>query len=766
MKIFKFLMLGAGLVLLLAVIGIGIFMATFDANQYKKDLSELVKQQTGRELSFSGDIGLTLYPALGMNLGSMEFSNAKGFGNQPMLAVKKASVSVNVLSLLAFSPKIDQLVLDGLTVDLQKNKQGKTNWDDLVASEQPSPATTKKSSEPADTTSAEPMTLTGAFGGLNITRANLTWTDATAGAKYQVSDLSLVTGEIKPDRPFALQLQTRLSSQNEVNAEINLTSEVLLKGQNLTLSGLKLKTTAQGELIPVDQVEIDLGGDVKFSLAKNVLGIQAFQSNIKSRGGVLQQADVSLAGEIGFDLNKQQLTIGVLDVQAELLDPSVPNGQMKAGISAGSLDMQLEKRSIKLEDLSLKLNENQFNGFVHVLDYAKPAVNFELVSNRFDVDSLMGKDKKETTVTNQSVEESSAPAEDVQIQLPMELMRSLLIDGQLKVKTLVAQGLTVSDVLLKVKAKNGVINLNPLSMNLYDGTFNGQVQVDARSDKPKYKVIKKLSSFQIGRFLQDFMGDDKISGGANLDVSLTTQGEWLSQLKGNLNGNLSMAINDGALKGFNLRHKIDSAKAKWNREEAPTLKEEKTDFSALSLSGLIKNGVVTTDDLNVQAPLIRVGGKGSANLVKESVDYLVNAKVVGTTKGQQGGAQDDLSGLLIPVAITGAWASPKIDVQLDEMLKAKFNADKEKIRGEVAKQKAALQQQLADEKAKLKASQQKKSAAQRAQLEKKRALAEAEQKAKLEAEKKRKKAELDAKKKAEKEKAKQKLKDKLKNLGQ
>jgi hypothetical protein len=157
------------------------------------------------------------------------------------------------------------------------------------------------------------------------------------------------------------------------------------------------------------------------------------------------------------------------------------------------------------------------------------------------------------------------------------------------------------------------------------------------------------------------------------------------------------------------------------------------------------------------------------------VDYLVNAKIVGTTKGQGAGGLNDLAGLLIPVKVTGSWLDPELDVQLDDILKKKFDAEKARIAAEVANQKAALQAKLAAEKANLKAAQEKKIAAEKEALAKKKALLEAEQKAKLEAEKQKQQAALDAekkkqqdaldaKKKAEQERAKKKLEDKLKKL--
>ena len=110
------------------------------------------------------------------------------------------------------------------------------------------------------------------------------------------------------------------------------------------------------------------------------------------------------------------------------------------------------------------------------------------------------------------------------------------------------------------------------------------------------------------------------------------------------------------------------------------------------------------------APLLRVGGEGIANINDNTVDYRVDVKLVGTVAGQQGGAADELSGLLIPVRIVGPFENPKIDVQLDEMLKARAkkirDQEKAKLKAEIEKQKAELQRQIDAEKARLEATRQ------------------------------------------------------------
>jgi len=764
MKIVKLLASAVGLLAALVILAVAVFALTFDANEYKQELSALVKQHSGRELVFSGDIGLSLYPALGMKLGAMSLSNADGFGDKPMLRVEQASVSVDLLSLLKMQPEVAQLVLDGLELNLHKNAQGVTNFDDLTkkpAADESVPP--DQSARPtADTpTSAEPTSipaLAGSFAGLNIQRANLVWRDDTTGDEYRVKDLQLVTGRIAPDSAFPVQLSLALSNKQALNATLKLDALAGLFKQRLSITDLRLDSVAAGSMLPVDKAVLNISGNFDYLLDARQLSGKGFALKLNSQGGAMREAALSLAGEIGFNVNNQQLDVAVLDLAVDAEDPVLPKGKISAGLSAASLVLRIASNSLHLDDVELQVDGNRFKGFIHANDFTRPDVSFNLHTTRLDVDDLMGLPATRPEPPADAVEEkptdtSGQTPADVQIALPLDLLRKLRLQGQLGMDALKLQYLSLSNVNLSVNSKDGVLIVKPLEIDLYEGHNSATLQIDARGDQPAYKVTNRLQGFRIGQFLKDFMGKDPVTGRSDLSIDLSTSGEWLSELKSGLNGQVNVAISDGALTGFNLRHKIESARAKFRREGEPALDERKTDFSALTLSGQINNGVFSSQDLNLQAPLVRIGGKGSVDITAETVDYLVDAKLVTTSKGQQGGEADELSGIPVPVAITGPWLSPKIDVQYDEMIKAQLAAKKAALQQKLDAEKAQMQEKLAAEKARLEAQKQQKLDAEKARLEQQKAQAIAEQKARLEAQK------LEAE-----QKAKDKLQDKLKKL--
>jgi AsmA protein len=399
-----------------------------------------------------------------------------------------------------------------------------------------------------------------------------------------------------------------------------------------------------------------------------------------------------------------------LEIAAE--GSALPKGRMQVGIASKSLVLDLQRNAVKMDGFELELDDIHLGGKVNITDYSQPALEFNLTTELLDLDALLDTPSVEQQVTVEAPTSVAAAKseEDVEIALPMELLRELHISGHLSVKQLKIQNLLLENASINIVGKNGLLTLDPMTMDLYDGHFQGGIHIDARGQQPKYRVSEELNGVQLGKLMTDYIGEDRVSGEMAAKLAITTRGEWLSELKRNSNGAMSIALKDGALKGFNLRYSIDKAKAKLRKKPKPPKQAQSTDFSSLSLSGRIKKGVFSSNDLNLQAPLLRVGGEGKANLNDNTVDYLVNAKLVGTVAGQGGGGKDELKGLLIPVAIKGPFESPGIEVQLDKMLKgiiAKRRAEEqEKIKAEIEKQKAELRRQLDAEKAALEAAKQ------------------------------------------------------------
>ena len=63
------------------------FFLFFDPNDFREDISQAVKEETGRDLVIDGEVRLQLFPWLAIEVGHATLGNAEGFGDEALRRV-------------------------------------------------------------------------------------------------------------------------------------------------------------------------------------------------------------------------------------------------------------------------------------------------------------------------------------------------------------------------------------------------------------------------------------------------------------------------------------------------------------------------------------------------------------------------------------------------------------------------------------------------------------------------------------------------------
>jgi AsmA protein len=252
-------------------------------------------------------------------------------------------------------------------------------------------------------------------------------------------------------------------------------------------------------------------------------------------------------------------------------------------------------------------------------------------------------------------------------------LRDLRANGTLKIGALKANNVRASNVRLDLKANGGRVEANPLTASFYQGTLASAIEINAAPAVPAFAAKHKMSGVTIGSFLKDLANVDMLEGKGDVTVDVTTQGNTVSALKKALNGNADVKLADGAVKGIDIAGSIRDAKAKLGalrgEQTQAADKSRKTDFSELTATFRIANGVARNNDLSLKSPLLRVGGEGEINIGADSLNYLVKASIVGTSKGQGGRETEDLRGVTVPVRVTGPLSAPSYKLDFGATVK-------------------------------------------------------------------------------------------------
>jgi AsmA protein len=640
-----------------------------DPNDYKPQISEQVEKATGRTLNLEGDIGLSVFPWIALELGPLSLSNAKNFEAEQFAKINGAQIRIKLMPLLKKELEMDTIILDGLVLNLEKNKAGKANWDDLGGQ-----AKQKSNDNSQDSDTAEPAIGLAALSiaGVQLTNANIIWSDKSSATNYTIENLNLKTDPIEPGQPTNVELDFDMTSATpQIATNVSLNAQLMadMEQQLFTLSDLSFKTIATGNELPLPEITLSLNGDIAADLNKQTADLSqlliqvqdlAIESDIKATKILSEQPQFS--GQLSvkaFNLRQltQQLAIE-LPVMADT--DTLELVQLSSPISGSAT-------SLSLDNLTLLLDQSKLTGQFAVHNFAKPGLKFKLVLDKIDADRYMPLAESDTP---KAVASPAIVGAGTVSELPLDTLRDLNMVGSLNIGQLKISGTRSSDIQININAKDGIIKLHPLSANIYQGQYQGNVNLNAQGEGLKLGINESLSNIQAGPLLKDLSGDDKVSGLVNAKVKLGGQGKSVEQIKQSLSGNGDFAFTDGSLKGINIADSIRKAKAVLKGEPIPkSASVVKTDFSSFKGSFKVNNGVVNNPDLLLMSPLLRVNGAGTADLNKEAINYGLEVGVVGSVEGQEGKDLAELKGLIVPITITGSFSDPKPTVDLATLLR-------------------------------------------------------------------------------------------------
>ncbi|MFK7994613.1 MAG: AsmA family protein [Granulosicoccus sp.] len=721
MKLVKWLL--GTLVVLLLVIGVGVAALVYlvDWNDFKTTIQNQVKKQTGRDLTIAGDLSPSVFPWAGISIGEIILANAEGYGDQPFASITGADVKVELLPLIKREINVRTVELSGLQLDLQRAADGSTNWDDLIQSTTTTTTTEEISDDQQVTTEVEGSSATIAalaVGGIEVTDANVSWNDASTGTDAKLSSFNLLTGAIELAKPFDLDIDFSIVSQSmDIQADVKADAKLMadLNAQVYSISGLTLTTDAKGSALPNGELVATLGADVVAMLADQKIDVSALSLAALGieLGGSINVADIDTAPVITGQLSSNEFSprdmMGKLGIEAPVTADE--NVMSKASLS---LALAATPTSAELTDLTITLDDTNFTGSAGVpsLEGAIPPARFDFNVDAIDIDRYLP--PATDAPAEQSTEETTpavATTGDEPIELPVEMMRQLDIDGVFSVGSVKVSNLTTENIVIPVKAKGGKLALQNMKAALYEGALDTTASIDVTGDSPSYGVSLSLAGIQAAPLLGDLMEKDSfLSGGGEVGADITTRGNSVNAIKAALNGKFNTAFTDGSINGINIGYQIRRAKAAITGK---TLAEEegavKTDFSSLAVSGTFTDGVMNSDDLDMRSPLLRLGGAGMVDLPGEAVDYTLDTLITGTAQGQGGADLESLKGVKLSIPIRGTF----------EELSANFagvilSGMKDNITGNLKNQAKAL----ADEKAAaLKAEAQEKADALKAEAE-------------------------------------------------
>jgi AsmA protein len=673
MKILRIFGIALGLMLALLAAGVGVLYALFDGEKTKGELSRVLLEQKQRKLEIAGNLELSVWPDVGIKLGRTTLSEPGG--KEQFLALDSARVAVAVMPLLSKQVKVQRVEIDGLKATVVKKKDGTLSIADLLGGDQPTGAKPAAGVGAGDAASA-PLQID--IAGIKVTNAQFSWRDEKTGGTTALSRLDLGTGRVQADSgkqtvaidalslvakgqsgtdAFELKLEAPklgISPERAGGESLSLTATLAGSGRNVAAKLLLSGVEGNAQALKIGKLSLDVD-------AKS--GETAVKAHLDS--------------PVAANLAAQTVALEKIAGNIDLANPQLPLKQLKLPL-AGNLHADLAKSSAALE-LATQFDESKIAMKLRVAKFAPLALGFDLDIDQLNVDKYLPPKAKE-----------DKPAAEG--KLDFSALKGLDVNGAIRIGSLQVAKLKLSKLNAKIAIAGGRLDVAPLSLNLYEGTANGSLSLNAAGNHVALK--QNLAGISINPLMKDLADKDLLEGRGNVALDVASRGDTVTAMKKALGGTAAVSLKDGAIKGINLAQSLRDLKGKLGA--APGKREDstqqartgdKTDFSELTASLKIANGIAHNEDLAMKSPFLRLAGAGDIDIGGGQMNYVAKASVVASSAGQGGQGLDQLKGLTVPVRVSGPFESLSYKLELGSLVsdvaKAKVEEKKQEVKAKV-----------------------------------------------------------------------------------
>lgn len=447
--------------------------------------------------------------------------------------------------------------------------------------------------------------------------------------------------------------------------------------QKFRLDPINATARVSGPAVPQGASDVKLSARADVDLGADTLNMSEFAVSalgLNATGAVNATAlrtDPKLSGRLSvaeFNLRQFLKTLGKENTLPVMADPSTLTKVAVTSAFTGSTD------DLSLQGMKLKLDDSNISGDLAVAGFANPAISFNLAVDALNADRYLPPVAEEKQGGGKPEAAAAPAAPAAASRLPLDTLRRLKVKGDASIGKLTVKKARMSNVRLGINARDGDIQLKPIAAKLYEGSYSGSVGINARADTAAIRLDHALAGIQIEPLLKDMKGKAKMRGKGDFSLHAAGSGATSTQITRSLNGNGDFVFRNGAIKGFNIAKFLRKAETLFVGD----VETEETDFTELTGTYKVVNGVVTNNDLAAKSPLLRIAGQGKADLVSSELDYRIDATVVGSIEGQGGKELADLGGTTIPIKVGGTFDKPSFRPDIESIAKARAKQELQK----------------------------------------------------------------------------------------
>ena len=441
----------------------------------------------------------------------------------------------------------------------------------------------------------------------------------------------------------------------DYRGQADLALSAVMNGQafDAKLTVGEFATFLDGRLVPVDLAASAGGAEVTFAGRAGHAPLMAEGALVARLGNLREVA--TLAG---------------------IAAPVLPDGMGARSVTVEGALTVTEVASVHLRGGKVNLDGNALSGDVDLLTAGdRPKLSAQIRTGELKLTGLTGGEggqgggAQATGWPNDAIDVSGLAAMDAAVAISAESVDLGLAK------------FGPSQIMMTIDRARAVFDIRRIVA--YQGTIAGQFVVNGRKGLSVGGDLN-FAGLALEPLLRDFGGYERLVGTGDFRIKFLGVGNTINAIMQRLEGSGSLMFSKGEIRGLDIPGMLRTLDTGYVGEG------QKTIFDAISASFIIADGVLSNDDLALQAPYITADGAGAVDLGARTLNYRIKATALADVEG--------VGGITAPLLIRGSWADPQFSLDLESLAKERLDEEMAKLQAAAEAKAAELE---AEAKAKL-----------------------------------------------------------------
>lgn len=583
-------------VIVVVLMGITTLLTSLDTETYKYQLTSMLSDALGREVTIAGDIQpvFSLSPSLRAN--EISIANAEWYNKSPMLTAKELTFHIRLLPLLSGTLDVEAIRLSHASIDLATNRNGESSWDFEKKDNADNANKANKTAEKTNKNDQSIVIQTITLDDVKLTYNNLQTRSVTA---ININESSFTLSENSDGLEFELDGNYgRLPFQIAGNVQMDEAGKYPL---NVTLDS--------------NSNTIKLTGDVSTNDSKNAcnLAIDTKMNNLPELVSSIAPGDTSLPDNASGTL--------ILRCMPDKFELSA----IKFVSDGSHIDGNLS--------ISTRTSTPHITGDLH-LDKLPDA----LMNSKSDSASPTNSDDSSNDSSKEPKNANSRMIPD--IDMPKAL--SIGLDIGVKIDSIAQKNFKADNVNISISGDSKRLNIKTNDLSLAQGKLFADISYNFENTSFKLNISAKNMNTGELTTLLDFK-DTINEGTSSASLEITGQGTSLHPIIASSQGTTRLYTENAI---YQREVTMGGAADFLQLLSGKTGKKLKIKCAISDLS--IRNGQMSSNALVFDTTGAQVIGNGSADLNDETLDFIFNPK-----------AKDiGLGNLAVPMRLQGSFQHP------------------------------------------------------------------------------------------------------------